>query len=290
MLTCMMRGVAVLLVSTTVLENVGAFTLKAPTFLAAEDVPAPVAAEIRQDPQNPPNLNKAPIGIFIFFAVFGSIFGCAGLGIMYASLRVCLRSRQETAVMTGDNALEATATITSRKKYTTTSTSRDLDTGMTDTTTHDHYEASYWFEAVRLDGMRCRITVTDRELGSEVLWQSCSEGSRQQVAYLGDDPQHCRLTQAAERDKKSSGGFGWFVLQLLFGSLFAAAGFFCGVGVGTALLGLKGFLICACVWCGLVGCCMYGFLGPAIDNTVSLCFTGVNHASLEKLGMQEGKR
>jgi len=273
----MMHAPAVIIAVAVLVEIIAAFphasTLKAPTFLAVEDASVLLAGEIRQAPQNALKTKEPPIAVGIFMAILGSISGCAGVGMMYGFNQ----SRREAALMTGDGALEATATITSRKMYTTTTYAQDH------TETQHHHEACYWFEAVRVDGMRCRISVTDRELGSEKLWECCSEGSRQKVSYLGDDPQHCRLTQAADNDKISGCGFILFLGTMLFGLVFAAAGFFVGVFFFTSARGLLGLLVCAPIWFGLVGCCMLSCVFPSINGSS----TGVKGTSLEELGMQE---
>jgi len=271
----MMRSLDVLLAVAVLLQNMGACpqvsALTAPAFLGAKDVAALLVAELRQEPVRTVK-SKASIAFCIFLAVFGSVFGCIGVGIMYGALR----SQQEAALFTGDDALEATATITSRK--TCTQTFHSFEDG---TSTHYHNKVSYCFEAVRQDGVRCRITVTDQEVGA-IVFESCREGSRQQVNYLGEDPRHCRLTQAAENDMRPSSAV-FLVGRMLLGLIFAAAGCFVGIVVTTLWHGPLGFLICGSIWLGLVGCCIFVCVGPFVDNEIS----GVKGASLEELGMQQ---
>lgn len=217
--------------------------------------------------------NKIVLCMILGFV--GSVSGCAGVGIMLGTVR----SQQCTASVTGDDARQATATITSKKSYTTTSRNSD---GVEETSYH--YEVSYWFEAVRGDGMRCRITVKDREVGHSVF-ESCPEGGRLDVYYVVDEPRHCRLTQAAENDKKLNTGNAYLV-RMGVGLSLAAFAVLMALIIPTLVTGSFGIFISAPLCFGLVACCILGCVRPMIDNSMA----GLAYTTLEELGMQENTR
>lgn len=194
----------------------------------------------------------------VLCAVLGSVFSLAGLWV----INQVIRKRQDAKLMTSDTVHEVVATIISR----------------------DQSKVSYWFEAVRIDGMRCRITVRDREVKDQAVWKSCVEGSQQRVSCVVHRPEYCQLTMAVLNDYNATHG-GLFLLQVFIGLVLVLHGFSSAVLVMAKARGLFGFLVCFPTWLLLNGWFVSrGF--PKIPDW-NLDLEGV---SVEELGKQKPSR
>jgi len=64
-----------------------------------------------------------------------------------------------------------------------------------------YYLVSYVFDAVRADGMTCRVEVRERKVPSFV-WHALAIGGTANLRYMQVEPRVCRLTAAAEHEKR----------------------------------------------------------------------------------------
>lgn len=208
---------------------------------------------LRQEPTQQPKLKKeAALPLCLFLACFGVPFGLVGIGTLLG----VRKGRAASQLMLSDGARRTNAKITGARHYTETDVDHD---------THHYYVAEYTFEAVRSDGMRCRVVVPERSQRYE-FWKTLVVNSDEPVLYLVENPGHCRLQKAAEIDNEP-GIFAYIIP--VFGCAFGLAGFFVGVVVssicGFNSVGIIGGLLCACTWFSCVGCC-FSCIKPMIES------------------------
>lgn len=63
------------------------------------------------------------------------------------------------------------------------------------------YLVSYVFDAVRADGVTCRVEVKQRKVPSFV-WTELQEGETVAVRFSPEDPCRCRIARAAEHEQR----------------------------------------------------------------------------------------
>mmetsp|Transcript_63388 Transcript_63388/g.163086 ORF Transcript_63388/g.163086 Transcript_63388/m.163086 type:complete len:267 (+) Transcript_63388:82-882(+) len=108
--------------------------------------------------------------------------------------------------------------------------------------TRTWFLVSFVFDAVRADGVTCRVEVRQRKVPSFV-WKSLTEGESVSVRYLKAEPRQCRVTNAAEHEKL---GFLAMRIRAFVGLLF----FTLGAGFATLTVldsQLAGVILYACV-------------------------------------------
>jgi len=109
--------------------------------------------------------------------------------------------------------------------------------------TRTFYLVSYVFDAVRADGVTCRVEVRQRKVPSFV-WKELKEGEKVAVRFLQEEPRRCRITKAAEHEKK---GFLAMRLRAMLAFIFIA------LGVVAAVLSVLDHHVAGIIlWCVVV--------------------------------------
>merc|ERR1712217_856852 len=126
-----------------------------------------------------------------------------------------------------------------------------------------YYLVSYVFDAIRADGVTCRVEVRDRKIPSFV-WQALTIGDTAKLRCLQDEPRICRLMSAAEHEKRGPISMkARTVLAILLFSGGAAA-----MGLSVADHHIAG----AIAWTIMVAlCCIFSVLGPVMRR-VACCW------------------
>jgi hypothetical protein len=182
--------------------------------------------------------------------IFGSIFACAGSALICGAIKGQLKSRS----MLGGGTQEAQATVTGKS--------------------HHEYEVSYNFEAVRDDGMRCKVTVAGKSQPKSV-WDRLEDGCKVPVTYFTDSPGHCRLTESAHQDVQP---WASIMSDCLFGIVFVAVGFYAAVIYPAYELkhGFVAFLLYSAIWISCVAIAFAAIVSKLAEPS----------GQVEELGMQ----
>lgn len=209
------------------------------------------------------NLNKC-----LIMAAVGSIFAFIGLVILWAMYK----KREVADLLMGDKSRRATARITGKRHYVEKSDDRD---------TH-HWVASYTFEGVRADGMRCSVTVNEREF-KQTVWDMLQVGQDAPVYYAAFHPGRCRLGQQAIHEHADTRGCEFYMNSFL-AAVFTVVGCFLGflsVCCGFQTSGVMGLFLCI----GLFVICTGGLFFAVKSWVEAYVVPGV--VKVKELGLQE---
>lgn len=216
-----------------------------------------------------PSFKGKTLNSCFIIALVGVSFAVLGLVVLW----YFFKKREASELFMGDKARRTNANVTGKRHYTT----------QTDESTTHHWVASYTFEGVRDDGMRCRVTTKERNFKQEV-WNTLEVGQDSPVFYAVRDPGCCRLMQQATLDHANTQG-PEFMLNLTMGLLFVVPGFLIGVVLsaccGLETSGVMGALLCIGLWFVCTAGCFAGFK-PLVE-----WFAGHAHSDVKELGLQQ---
>lgn len=206
------------------------------------------------------DLEMTSLAYGLLLGAVGAILTCFGLSF-WASIRNTARNARE--LLRAEGSGEVQAKILGKEitpKAVELPNNPQQNVGMTRT----FYLVSYVFDAVRSDGVTCRVEVRQRKVPSFV-WGGLKEGATVPVRYLFEEPRRCRIVQAAEHEKR---GFLAMRLRASVAALLVATGVVAAVlaaldhHIGGVILYLAIVLVSA-AW-QLVGRSLLRFLCPCL--------------------------
>jgi len=146
--------------------------------------------------------------------------------------------------------------------------------------TRTFYLVSYVFDAVRADGVTCRVEVRQRKVPSSV-WKGLTEGDAVAVRCLSDEPRRCRITKAAEHETK-----GFMAMRLRA----AVAFIFIALGIVAAVLSVLDHHVAGIILWGVVVffSALWQLTGRRLLKALCPCFGKLSQRPWSPLFMHAG--